>query len=106
MKELGDRIELKFGPGSEFEKKMKEAMKARGSDSVPVFLLADKEEAPSPPRPKRTDADSPRTGKASREDRIRDLEARIEKLVDEIKELKNEGQDETDGPRPGDALRN
>jgi hypothetical protein len=102
MKELGERMEKKFGPGSEFETKMKEKSKGEGQDrdGSAARGKAPTHELPNPsPRP------SPRPGRSSREERIKDLESRINKLMLELKRLKADDEKD-DEPRGGaDKLR-
>jgi hypothetical protein len=118
MKALGKEMEEKFGPGSEFEKKMKglgEDMKAKfgpGSE----FAKKMKEQAESASKLERKLAKKPSSSEARaegsrakddskaalkardrrRERRIRELEAQVSKLLNEIKALKDEGERDDD----------
>jgi beta-lactamase regulating signal transducer with metallopeptidase domain len=96
MKELGERMEKKFGPGSEFEKKMKE--KAKEEQDRKATGAGGK--APTGELPDAASRPSPRPGRSSREERIKDLESRINKLMLELKRLKADDQEE-DEPRGG-----
>jgi beta-lactamase regulating signal transducer with metallopeptidase domain len=101
MKELGERMEKKFGPGSKFETEMKELgeriEKQYGPGSEFEAKLKEKtRKAPdSAPKP------APRPGRSSREERIRNLESQIDKLMRELKRLKAEDSERDDEPRAG-----
>jgi beta-lactamase regulating signal transducer with metallopeptidase domain len=96
MKELGERMEKKFGPGSDFAKRMK----ALAEEDRPAPEVKGK---PTPrPKPKAAPRASARAGRSDRERRIRELESRIDRLKDELKKLKSDGDEDEDddAPRP------
>jgi hypothetical protein len=97
MKELGARMEKKFGPGSEFEAKMKEKIKEQGQDQQGPDA---KRKPGSEGRTRPSYATSPRPGKATREQRIKDLESRIDDLMRELKRLKADDSEEDDDEQP------
>jgi len=95
MKNLGKEMEAKFGSGSDFEKKMKEL--GTGSSSK---TQTTKSKRPSSSKVEAKAGAAKAEAKAKdrkRERRIRELEAQISKLVDEIKALKaDDDRDEND----------
>jgi hypothetical protein len=101
MKEFGKRMEKKFGPGSEFEAKMKqlgermEKQYGPGSEFEAKVKEKTKKAPDSAPKP------GSRPGRASREERIKNLESQIEKLRLELKMLKAEDSEGDDKPRAG-----
>jgi beta-lactamase regulating signal transducer with metallopeptidase domain len=88
MEALGKELEAKFGPDSEFAKKLKEKAAASRSGST-----RDQKESSSSrnlvkPQPKITVKPGSR-----RERRIKELEAQIKKLMDEVKSLEESDDD-------------
>jgi beta-lactamase regulating signal transducer with metallopeptidase domain len=83
MEAFGKEMEAKFGPGSEFQMKIKEQIDAERN--------ARKEAAKKPlpsAAPRATEA--PTAKDRRRERRIREIEAQINKLSEELKALRNE----------------
>jgi beta-lactamase regulating signal transducer with metallopeptidase domain len=94
MEAFGKEMEAKFGPGSEFESKMKklgEEMKEKyGPGSDFAKELEEKVAAASKAKSK---ADSKVKGGA-KERRIKELESQVSKLMEQIKALKDQDNDE------------
>jgi hypothetical protein len=88
-------MEKKFGPGSEFEKKMKdlgEDIKEKyGPDSE--FAKKIKEKAAEA---KAKAKDSVKLDKSTKQRRIQELEAQVAKLMEQIKDLKAQGDSDKD----------
>jgi hypothetical protein len=92
MEAFGKEMEAKFGPDSEFQKKIKEQHRAeiegrpesRRQEPSPSRSRAD-EDAKAP-----TTARDRRASDRRRERRINELEAQIKKLIDELKVLKQD----------------
>jgi beta-lactamase regulating signal transducer with metallopeptidase domain len=102
MKEFGAKMEKKFGPGSDFEKKLKEKAREDGLDQPsPAAKGKPRTEGrPSPSYPP-----SPKTGRLTREQRIKDLESRINGLMLELKKLKADDSEDDEEPRARAGLR-
>ena len=82
MKEFGKEMETKFGPGSEFEKKIKMTSESSASrTSRSCKIRADKARQAGSSK-------SPRRQGPQREQRIAALEDQIRKLAEELKALK------------------
>jgi hypothetical protein len=86
MEAFGKEMEAKFGPGSEFQKKLKEQHRGETGDS--------KESPKNPPSSEaraKENAKVPATARdRRRERRIADLEAQIKKLMSELKALRDD----------------
>jgi hypothetical protein len=117
MKELGQRMEKRFGPGSDFERRLKEriddggkgldekekrlleTIKGRTTDT-PLPSVEKKPSARPTPNPSRRPSGR---SESSRERRIKDMESRIDRLMLELKELKagrGGDDDEPGAPTP------
>jgi uncharacterized protein involved in exopolysaccharide biosynthesis len=95
MESLGKDFEKKFGPGSEFEQKMKDLgdeMKEKyGPDSD--FAKKVKEKAAEV---KAKAKDGVKAGTGNRNRKISELEAQVAKLMEQIEALKAQGDGEKD----------
>jgi beta-lactamase regulating signal transducer with metallopeptidase domain len=100
MKELSERMEARFGAGSKFHKEMMDKMKeAHEAATAPFLKQKDGEET----RPGLKPGTRPwaRTGKLSKDRRIKELEARIDQLRDELKKLESEDGEDAELPPAG-----
>jgi beta-lactamase regulating signal transducer with metallopeptidase domain len=94
MEELGKEMEAKFGPGSDFDKKIKESASGVVSKAPTVRSrnpLSSNAQVDGGSAKARRPADV-----RKRERRIRELEAQVRKLVDEIKTLRAAGSQGND----------
>jgi beta-lactamase regulating signal transducer with metallopeptidase domain len=101
MKAMGKEMAEKLGPGSEFEAKMKEIGKLVDQKVKSALETSRGAEAsaakPSPDaRPKPKASTRPAASTRSREARIKELESKLDQIRDELKRLK-EGADDSPG---------
>ncbi len=97
MKSLGEELGEKFGPDSEFAKKLKEKAAAAGGAST------SEKRSSQPSDSARGDVKSKPKFKIvndRRVRRIRELEAQIKKLMDEVKALEKSGDQDDDDDTP------
>ena len=93
MKKLGEDLGKKLGPGSDFEKQMKDLgqkMKEKAEAAAPRNKAESRADRGAPEKPKT--AASAKTRR--REARIAALEAQIRKLAEELKALEDDERDD------------
>jgi len=96
---LGKDLEAKFGPDSEFAKKLKEKAGAGGAAATPGQSSSRSSSSSRESVKPKTKAVA-KIRSTRRERRIKELEAQIKKLMDEVKALEESGdQDDDNGNR-------
>jgi beta-lactamase regulating signal transducer with metallopeptidase domain len=95
MEALGKEMEKKFGPGSEFEKKIKEKAESAHAKTLTSKPSPSRAEAKQSLKAEKR-ATKPRARTQQRAARIKELEAKINALVKELKALESSDQDDND----------